>query len=184
MGNFYVSLSVNADAEKLFGDLMEMQEDQGLVGPLKEGWMVCLSEKLDAQDPETIETYGKALSKVAGVPVVSVLNHDDDVLYVCVYAQGDRIAAYHSNPGSFLEEPSEDDLKPVWSNAAAFSALAPGITASDMEALFKVPPLFAVELHGTLARTLGLPEYGVGVGFTSATEMGGDLWHRPDSNDD
>lgn len=177
MGSFYVNLAVPADATEAFTQLVRKAGDKGLVSPMQQGWMVLVSEQLDYQDQGAINYYGQGLSASLGVPVLSVLNHDDDVLSVDVFKAGQMVAGYNSCPGLFKEHPTAEDMAPRLRGADHLAALREGVTVAQVEAILKGDAGIATMVHMALAELLKLPPCSVAVGYRYASQgEGGVTW--------
>ncbi len=160
MGNFYVNLSVKStDREALVSALPS--GDPGVVGPVEDGWTVLSSEALERQDPQVIERYGVKLSSELGVPVVGALNHDDDILQLYLFENGERTGFVDTDPGGL----SGEDLPPRLENLDAFAALEGRIGVERLREGLLADVVFEFERHQQLTWPLGLPGYSAGFSY-------------------
>ncbi|MEM9709411.1 MAG: hypothetical protein AAF871_11530 [Pseudomonadota bacterium] len=166
MGNFYANLSVaTADKTLVQSSLSQVASDHGFIGPSEGDWTTITSDAIDAQNQDDIDAYGKTLSDVLNAAVVSVMNHDDDVLSVALYRAHNRIAEYNSCPGYFAEMPSKAALQPAVRNVSEFVELASGVAEEDIVKLITEPSPIAFETHKALVQMFRLPRYSTGFGY-------------------
>lgn len=123
------------------------------------------------QDQERIRAFLKWASSRYGGVALSVLCHDDAVLEVQLFKQGEQISHYNSCPGYFLEDPTDDQMNPVLENAGNFAAEFDAVSEKDLEHILMPDAgtyLYPLDVQSELWRILQLPEYGVGFGFRYA----------------
>ena len=162
MGNFYVNLAVRSDDQDQIASHVP-KGDPSVLGPVVNGWTVLSSERLETQDEDILKDYGRRLSKAMNVPVIGTLNHDDDVLLVMLFHEGDLVSNYNSDP----EYWTDGDGPPLIEGIAAFAEIL-DVDAGQLTALLSTRPVFAVERHGELANLIGLPDYAAGFGHDDA----------------
>lgn len=172
MGSFYVSLCISDLPLEPLKQWLDQIEDHFLIGPQAGPWICVVSALLDTQDFALLDAFGKGATKDSNRKAFAVLNHDDDVLSVDVYVNGEMVAAYNSCPGYFLEEPAEGQLDPRLQNPEAYAALKEGVTAPQVVAILQPSEgfVFASDAHGELVDLLGLPAYSKGIGFKYALD--------------
>lgn len=175
MGYFYVNLSVKGASQAELAAFLRQSRSDAFIGPVENGWCSFTDSVIEQQDQEVIDQIGSALSLKFDA-VVSVLNHDDDILSVDVFRHGKSVANYNSCPGCFMDDPTDDDLKPQLSSSSAFADLADGLSATSVEEILLASDLFGIELHQRFAKLIGLPSYSVGFGekYASGGELAGD----------
>jgi hypothetical protein len=160
MGNLYVNIALNTSDRDRIAAVLADTQDRGVILAPENGWTILSSEALETQDERFVEQYGTSLSR-GGVPVLAVMNHDDDILMVFLYQAGARTAFANTRPGYFADE----DRPPVVEGVEALAWLADGVAAGDIADLLTRDHVFAVDAHGELARLLGLPAISVGFGY-------------------
>ncbi len=132
-----------------------------MIGPSENGWTVLSSMLLDSQDMNVIKDYSTRLSSLMATNVVTVVNHDDDVLWLFGLKDGDLIATFHSDPGYF----SGEDLPPQIDGWALFAETFGEGKGTKVDLALVSEQVFAIDRHGLITKALGLPEYSVGFGF-------------------
>ena len=174
LGSFYVNACVWGHSPEKLSSFLSAIPSPSYIGPQVDRWTCFVNEYLDMQDQEVIDVFGMRLSEKGSAKVISVLNHDSDILSVDVFEEGRRTGSYNSCPGYFASSPSEESLKPRLKNANAYSGLKEGVSPDDIHRVFcdDVAHLGADELHQRIIRLLGLPDYSFGAGFRYVAEDG------------
>jgi hypothetical protein len=167
MGNFYVNFSVKGVGQlDVVSVLRELGAD-GYVGPAENDWCSFAESTTDTQDGSAIIALGTAVSLKLGKPVLCVFNHDDDILSVDLFANGEAVAEYNSCPGYFASDPTPEQLRPRLSNVEALANLG-SVPPDDLREALMEEDAFALDLHGRIVEALSLPEYSVGFGYRYA----------------
>lgn len=172
MGNFYVNICVKiSDPHQLISSFSPTF-GAAFVGPSVDGWTCFSSEAIDSQDQAKINMLGIHLSAEFKTTAVAVLNHDDSILSVDLYREGEAIAEFNSCPGYFNPNPSEEDLEPRLSDASAFASLVEDISPEDLSVELLKPELAAdtLGLHEKLVSVLRLPQYSIAAGYRYINE--------------
>jgi hypothetical protein len=166
VGHFYVNFNVKGATQPEIVDLLRTLRLDAYVGPEAGSW-ICFSERgADEQDQQIIAAIGAQLSARLDKPVLCVLNHDDDILALDLFATGVVIAEYNSCPGYFEESPDEERLKPSLSGVEQLAALGNKVTpAAVRQVLTTDDQDFASGIHESFVNLLGLPEYSVAFGY-------------------
>src|SRR5438045_3145331 len=81
MGNFYVNFSVKSGNRDLIVASLQEAGRVAYILPSDGNYIVVCEEEADTQATDSILAVGGLLSQELAVPVVAVLNHDDDLLY-------------------------------------------------------------------------------------------------------
>ncbi len=165
----YVNISVSDISASDLAVLLAQLPDNILVGTTQGGWTCLTSQGLEQQEQEMIDTYGKALAQ-DGRRVVSVLNRDDAAISVDVYDDGAQVMAFNSRPSYFMENPTAEYNVPRLEGPKALMRLWPGLTIEEIKTIFALnvstlPP--GTKLHRQIAKGLGLPLEGVGIGYAA-----------------
>ena len=165
MGTFYTNYALPGVTQSAVA--AALAERSALVSPAFNNVVAVFDEQSDSQDAEVISALAAELSTKCKCPVLATMNHDDDVLWYRLFAEGDLVDEYNSCPGYFdgsveSEEPSGGDAAKL---AAAFGsemvdAVEKVLRASDDDYTF------ATERHADLAEALGLPSFVVGGGYS------------------
>jgi hypothetical protein len=99
MGNFYTSLTVRgADHDKV---VEALRGRTAAVSPTRDGYTVIWDAECEGQDQRLINRLGQQLSSQLACPILSVLNHDDDILCYGLYSPQKKLDEYDSTPGYF-----------------------------------------------------------------------------------
>ncbi len=164
MGNFYVNFSVKHGDPRRVADALKRAGRKAYVSPAVGGYVVAYEEESDWQNPEAIEQVGTLLSREADAPVLAVLNHDDDILCYWLFADGQFVDSYNSDPAYFGEDEG-DEAETGGDVRLLCETLADPSVAEKVDAILRGDFAFAVELHEELVRALGLPDCAVGFGY-------------------
>lgn len=169
MGASYVNISLRGPAH---ADVLRQLLNRGrdaIVTPSRNGITVVYDRQCDAQDGEIIHDLTTDLSHWFHCPALSVVIHDDDILWYRLYCDGQLLDEYHSNPRQLRQDQSGDSA-PIGGNAGTLchEFQCPGATA-DAERILRETSFgryaAATNRHRDLAALLGLPDCCVGTGF-------------------
>ncbi|MDG3004331.1 hypothetical protein [Paludisphaera mucosa] len=164
MGNFYVNFSVKGADPRKVADALGRAGRRAIVTPVQSGFVVAYEKEADTQATRPIVEVGAMLSRELDRTVLAVLNHDDDVLFYWLFAEGELADSYNSDPDAFKEE---EGTPPLGSGDAArlCGLLRAGADAAAVEAALRGNFVFATERHERLAELLNLPAWSVGFGY-------------------
>jgi hypothetical protein len=179
VGNFYVNFSVKDAEQKQVADTLERGRRRAIVAPAEGGYVVAYDEEAESQSTRSILAVGRLLSGEMSRPVLATLNHDDDILCYWLFEGGELVDSYNSNPDAFEEEAGA----PPWQAGdpkKLCTSLRPRADAAAVEEILRGEYLFAVERHERLAKTLGLPSWSVGYGYSYVAD--GELEEELDVN--
>ena len=169
MGNFYVNYSLPGVAQSTVAAALAGRV--AIVSPVVGNVVVVFDEQSESQNNDTINALAADLSVKCNCPVLAALNHDDDILWLHLFADGKSADEYNSCPGYFddsveSDEPTGGDAMKL---AAAFGVGDP----APVEKALRAPGddyTFAIERHTELAAALHLPSFVVAGGYTSISE--------------
>lgn len=173
MGNFYVNFTVKGASQQAVAGALAGRV--AIVAPEQNGCVVAFDEESDHQDMEVVREVAAKLSGDLRRPVLAVLNHDDDILWIHLFLEGALADEYNSSPGYFDIDGGNEDL-PAGGDAAKLCA---AFGADDLVAVEKILRkshldddgyTFEVERHAELAEALGLPAFSVGAGYGSVED--------------
>ena len=172
MGNFYTNYILRGPSQEAV--VAALGERSAIVTPAQDGCVVVFDEASDGQDQKVITALATQLSRDLHCPVLAVLNHDDDIFWYQLYLSGKLADEYDSCPGYFdaSAEPSAPTGGDVKKLCSAFGASA----VTEVESILRKSSFdeggytFAVERHADIVRSLRIPAFGVGAGFSSVTE--------------
>lgn len=165
MGNFYTSLVVRGAGPD---EVVETMRDRHAFVAFVGQDVFIFDKECESQDPGTLAALGAQVSRALSCSVLSVLNHDDDVLLLQLHSDGEPVFDYDSSPGYFNGEEHPPSLVNAKALSEAFGASESAIhavLASDDDEY-----LFAGDRHERLYEVLGLPPQVVGYGFSYISE--------------
>ncbi|NHZ98399.1 hypothetical protein [Massilia sp. CCM 8734] len=167
MGSFYTSHTLRGPSQQAV--LAHMNERRAFVSREEDGNLTVLDEASECQDPQVLGALAQSLSAFFACPVLALLNHDDNFLYLELYENGAKTDQYNSNPAAFSEDDEDGFGVPQGGDAARLCAAFGAADVGAVEAVLRDESfMMAVERHERLAEALGLPAFSVGLGFTYA----------------
>ena len=174
MGNFYTNITLKCPRrEEIISELRRLRR-KAFVGPTENGSTVICDEVCDRQNPVALGELARELSRALRCTTLSVLNHDDHILWYQAHKDGCVVDEYDSTPGYFDAE--AESSAPIGGSAGALcSALDVAERSEQVEPILRRPSFgeggYSVESqrHRDLVEALGLPAYAVGVGYNHLT---------------
>ena len=154
MGMFYTNfVAFGGDPDSALA-VMRERRCRGYVTPVISGAVTVFDAGSDSQDTDILERLGADLSEKLKVPVLAVLNHDDDHLLLWIFRNGRQVAHY----GSFVH---------AFVFASSLSRVRGGFLAYPLIVGVLGWPTFIFQSlrHTLLAWLLDLPRCSVGSGF-------------------
>src|SRR5438105_27472 len=140
------------------------------VAPPQHGYVVVYDREVDELRTDAAILVGTLLSKEFGVPVLCVLNYDDDILCYWLFEQGQLIDEFNSRPDYFEQRPEEFQPQGGDLGRLCSSLVAPTGPAEVENVLRKKHYVLVVDQHMELANALGLPPCSVGLGYDYVTD--------------
>jgi hypothetical protein len=169
VGNFYTNITLRTRDTDSIIEALTVLRRTALVAVPKDGFSVVYDQASEEQDAKIIDEAARSLSARLDCAALSVMNHDDDVLWLGLYERGKIVDEYTSAPGYF----DGDQRAPEGGDAQRLCrALGAEGRDAEVEALLRIPAgsdegfVFEVERHHALTEALGLPSSAVGAGFT------------------
>lgn len=157
MGNFYVNHTLRmTDREKIGDALMGRM---AFISPAINGFTIVYDMLSDAQYEPVIEDLGKQLSERFRVPVLAVLNHDDDILAYGLFERGKEVDSYNSTPDYF--DNVANPRGPIGGDAKSLCAMFGRGDASVIEQVLRANDdryLMAVHRHAAILQALGFAQ--------------------------
>jgi hypothetical protein len=114
MGNFYTNYTLRGVTQEAVAGALAGRAC--VVTPSVHQTVVVFDEESDDQDQAVIASLAAELSGALHCPVLAVLNHDDDILWYQLYADGELRDEYDSSPGYF--DPDAQPSAPAGGDAA------------------------------------------------------------------
>ncbi len=165
MGSFYTSHTLRGPTQAEVLDFLKGRT--ALVSRSENGCVTVLDEACESQDGELLADLAAMLSANFQCPVLALLNHDDDILYLELYESGEKTDEYNSSPGYFDE--AAEDIGPSGGDANRLAQVFQVADVNKVEdALRNDTYVLAIKRHHDLALALGLPTCSVGTGFRYA----------------
>jgi len=152
MGNFYTNVTVMAPADRVVPILENARRD-AWIAPTGASCVVY-DREADRQDTEILAALAETLSQDLSTCALAVLNNDDDILWLQLYARGD-----------LLTEGATESGTPTASAAVLARTFGRPARAPVVWLVLRIPFLFEVMRHQMLTRVLGLPLAAVGTGY-------------------
>lgn len=183
MGSFYTNYTLRGPSQKSVAKVLAGRS--AIVTPAQNGCVVVLDEESDEQDQGIITELAARLSREFCCPALAVLNHDDDIFWYQLYIKGELADEYDSSPGYFDESAEPSD--PVGGDAQKLCQAFGVNTEAEVERVLRKSAFdedgytFASERHADLVEALGIPSFGVGIGYCYAAE--GELPEGLDEDD-
>lgn len=195
MGSFYVNITANTAAKEAV-NFLKSKGSSVYVMPTDEHQCVIYEEKCDTQDIDYMYELLQALTAEQNCTALGVLNHDDDMLYLTLWNNGEHKAeltvGYDIEEMDMNYELDEEGVPIGWheeteeektikkqrqqqqaekmSQALATSFNMLNNQADILKALSE-DFVFVSELHEQLFNVLGLPEQSVGLGYNYIASM-------------
>ncbi|MGZ4962640.1 MAG: hypothetical protein ACXWC8_08815 [Limisphaerales bacterium] len=162
VGNFYVNHTVRGATAEAVAKALKGRT--AIIAPADNDCVVVFDAECDTQDQAIIAEVGEKLSSELGATVLSVLNHDDDILWYQLFEKGKVIDEYDSMPGYFDED---SDHSGALGGDAQKLAAAFGIQDSVGIARILKSDKYssAVERHAALCEALNIPDFAAGCGY-------------------
>jgi hypothetical protein len=181
MGNFSTNFTIRSEDQNRIADSLRRLQRDAYVFPPAAANVVVVDDASDSQSFEDIELLGSTLSADLQRPVLAVMNHDDDILYYWLFADGDLIDHYDSTPDYFDFAPPDVDIIAASENyqpappqggdavrlCAAFEC--PN-NSSDAERILRKSSseyVFAIERHEALLKALEMSDHALGTAYAS-----------------
>ena len=153
MGGSYTNYTLRGPSQRTVATALAGR--RAVVAPVRNGCVVAFDEVSDEQDTDRIAALATSLSRGLDCTVLAVLNHDDDILWYCLYGSGRLEDEYNSSPGYF--DPSAGDSNPAGGGAAKLCAAFGANDVANIERILRRglnSYAFARERHADLARRL------------------------------
>jgi hypothetical protein len=173
MGNFYVNYTLRGVSQQAVAAALAGRE--AVVAPPVNETVVAFDAASDEQDLEVIASLAAELSGGLHCPVLAVLNHDDDILWYRLYADGRLADEYDSSPGYF--DDAAESSGPAGGDARQLCSLFGAAGAEEeVERVLRKSGFdddgyaFAVERHEALVQALGISAFAVGTSYASFDE--------------
>lgn len=173
VGDFYTNITLIGPTQKEIGRWLVQHPRWAAVSPTIDGKTVVFDGTSERQD-DTIYKLGELLSRELSCTALSVMNHDNSILFYQLFTKGVLIDKYCSSPNYFDGTPVPPSGGDADALVVAFRAdparrvrvqdiLTYDCYAEKNEGQHRY--VFEIERHNDLATALGLPAYAVGFGY-------------------
>ncbi len=139
---------------------------KAFVSPERNGYIFVFDEESDNQDQRAIGKLAEQLSASLKSTILTVLNHDSDILWYQLYEGGTLIDEYNSTPDywSSKSEPAPPEGGDAKRLCASFNCNDVPEVERILRLSWKEYPDATIR-HADLFRALDLPGLAVGYGF-------------------
>jgi hypothetical protein len=174
MGLFYTTFTTLGPDDGAVTAALKKLRRTAFVSPTVEGYTVIYDQKTEEQDFAEIEKLGVGLSKACGAPVLAAALHDDDVLYLWLFQNGEQRDFYNSLPQYFDAE-AEPGPPEGGDSGLLCQAFGHARKTKRVEKLLRANLLDdempeipgELERHQALIKELGMPAFAAAVTFSS-----------------
>jgi hypothetical protein len=166
MGHFYVNFAVKSRKRRVVEAALRRRN--AVASKVRNGWVIVLDEEADSQKSEVIRALAERLSQATRAPVLAALNHDDDVLWLLLYVNGELRDEYDSAPSYFDGGMDVDaaEARPKGGDARLLCrTFKRARRRAAVEAILRAPDgryVVEVERHTDLGAALGVPAHALG----------------------
>ena len=174
MGSFYVHFILHYnDADKAASALLHRSAFLIRTGT---GNILIAEKEAESQSRSMTRSFTRNLSQKLHCPVLSIGNHDDDILWYYLAVNGRITDEYDSFPAYFNK--TDNSSPPSEGKAKVLCAAFGKRNAARVEEILRKSSdnddgyLFASDRHKDLAKALGIPAFSVGLGFNNILEDG------------
>lgn len=174
MGLFYTTFTTLGPDNSQVVALLNKMRRTAFVSPTVEGYTVIYDRITEEQDFDKIEELGASLSKMLKSSVLAAALHDDDVLYLWLFQNGERRDFYDSLPQYF--DPNAEPGSPEGGDSEALcSAFGHPSKQKRVETLLRanlldeeLPDILGeLERHQAIIKELGMPRFAAAITYSS-----------------
>ena len=174
MGLFYTTFTTYGPDQTNVMSALRAMKRTAFVSPTIELYTVICDSKTEEQDFEEIEKFGKGLSDACDASVLAAVLHDDDVLYLWLFQEGECHDFYNSLP-QYFDQDAEPGPPEGGDIAAICAAFGKDEKKEEIERLLcanlldgELPEIPGeLERHQALLNELGMPAFAAGVTYSS-----------------
>jgi hypothetical protein len=154
MGNFYTNVTLRTEQRQALIEHLRELGRNCFVSPTVRGFTTVYDRLCEEQDVGDLEALASELSSRFRCTALAVLNHDDDILWMGLAAEGVWLGAYQSD---------EMFSGSAWQFASEFKVV--GLFPLIWFLMRWPLVLFEIWRHAAIASTLGIPRFSVGFGY-------------------
>lgn len=161
MGNFYTNLVIpSADIDRVIGALDAAGRTAYVA--TTGGRTFVYDEECEKQDLDALRDLAKSMAKDLGKPVLTALNHDDDVLWLAL-AEGSSVTdVYNSDPAYFDDgDAALPEIRDVPRLCRAFGVAERALEVTTLFKKTREDFVFEVDRHEKLLELLNISAMGL-----------------------
>jgi hypothetical protein len=174
LGLFYTTFTIIGPDHVKVATALRNLRLSAFVSPTVDRYSVVYESKTEAQDFVEIEKLGKRLSGSFAAPVLAAALHDDDVLYLWLFQEGECCDFYDSLP-QYFDPDAEPGAPEVGNGAMLCEACGCPSKIVRVETLLRANLLDdelpeipgELERHQALIKELGMPVFAAGITYSS-----------------
>jgi hypothetical protein len=160
MGNFYTNLVVPSDEIDRVVGALEAAGRTAYVATTG-GRTFVYDEGCETQDLSALRDLAKSMSKDLGRPVLTALNHDDDVLWVALAEGASVTEVYNSDPAYFDDGEAAPEIRDVPRLCKAFGVPERALEVTTLFKKTREDFVFEVDRHEKLLELLNISTMGL-----------------------
>ncbi len=166
MGSSYSNLTLRGPDPARVAAVLRGRGLEAYVGPAENGFTVVFESDAE-HDPDAMRRLAADLSEELGCAVLAVTVHDDDVLLYALCRGGAVLDEFDSAPGypTSMSSPASGGNATVLCRTMGSPDAALGVKRVLRAAAKSARYARESARHRDLAEALGLPSYGIGLGF-------------------
>ncbi|MFC1834666.1 hypothetical protein ACFL2Q_08025 [Thermodesulfobacteriota bacterium] len=165
MGSFYTNITVKGPGQQQLLDYLNGAGRKSYVSPPSGDLSVVYDEESEEQDIHILAELASDLSKSLSCKALTLMNHDDDILWYQMYDSGTLVDEYDSNPAYFSETPKSNGGPSGGDAKVLCAALGKESVREKVNSILRKAFVFAIDRHHELASVLELPYCAVGIGY-------------------
>jgi hypothetical protein len=157
VGNFYTNVTTIGPSQDELLVFLRQSRRSAFVSPTIHGLTVIYDQQADEQRVEDLHNVAALVSEKFSCRALSALVHDDDILFIAAYQNGELVTEYQSSAGR--------EIRPLL--LCRLFGASKWRAARIWWTLYKphLLVLFEVLRHHKLVRLLGLSDLAVGMGY-------------------
>jgi hypothetical protein len=167
LGNFYFNYTLKGPRREPLA--RSLKGHRTLIAPEQNGCVVVLIETPSRQDIDP--QLAVRLSGEFKCPLLSITNHDDDILFYALYRSGQLVDEYDSAPDYFERSTSRRPRGPIGGDAALLCSTFAHGTEKNVERILRATSdkyMFEVDRHRDLVIELNLSTHALSLDYDHA----------------
>lgn len=175
MGNFYTNISLKGPSQNQILAVLRELGRTALVTPAVDHFTVVYDKECENQDIDLLASLNLTLTHHLQCAGCAALNHDDDVLWLSVFENGQPAGEYDSNTRFTQRKERATDAKRVAANLSRIFSPQSGIAGvTRVEQILArrrgwLGYRFEIDRHRDLLQALHLPLFALAAGYNYVT---------------